>query len=120
MAHTLCLDGLLSQQLVASLELAEELVVQVVSVGQDDERGIIHRRMENDLTGEEEHRKTLARPLGVPDDAASPVAVMTGRLDRRFDGPLDSVELVISGQDFIDLVTVGVVLEDDEVLEQPK
>ena len=55
-------------------ERAEELVVQVVAVGDDDQRRVLHRRVEDDAAGVERHRQALARALGVPDDADAPVA----------------------------------------------
>ena len=68
------LHGLLPQQLMAAGERAEELVVQVVPVGDDDQRRILHRRMQHDPPGVERHRQALARTLRVPDHADAPVA----------------------------------------------
>ena len=43
----------LPQQFVAAREGAEELVVQVVAVGEDDDRRVLHRRMQNQPPGVE-------------------------------------------------------------------
>jgi predicted dinucleotide-utilizing enzyme len=42
------LDRILSQQVATAGEGAEELVVQVVSVGDDDDRRVHHRRIEDE------------------------------------------------------------------------
>ena len=63
------LGRLLPQQLLAGGERAEELVVEVVAVGEDDECRVGHRRVRDDLAGVEGHRQALAAALGVPDDA---------------------------------------------------
>ena len=68
-------------------EGTEELVVQVVAVGDDDYGGIFHRRVADDFAGVEHHGEALARALGMPDDAGAAIAeascVLGGRL---FDG----------------------------------
>ena len=43
------LHRLLPQQFVAARERAEELVVEVVAVGEHDERRVLHRRMQDHL-----------------------------------------------------------------------
>jgi hypothetical protein len=63
----------LSQQLFAERERVEKLVVQIVAVGEHDERGILHRRVLHDFPGVKHHRKTFATTLRVPDDARAPV-----------------------------------------------
>ena len=77
----------LAQQVGAAREGAEELVVEVVAVGQHDDGGILHRRLADDAPGVEGHGQTLARPLRVPDDADSPVARRSARLAARFVAP---------------------------------
>ncbi len=64
----------LAQHFVAALELAEELVVQVVAVGQQHQCRILHRRMPHDARGVEQHGKALAATLRVPDHARAAVA----------------------------------------------
>src|SRR5205814_10420265 len=59
---------------MAALELAEELVVQVVSICEENQRRIFHRWVLDDAPGVEEHRETLAGTLRVPDDADTTVA----------------------------------------------
>jgi len=49
------LYGGLAQQLLAGSEGAVELVVEIVAVGNDHQRGIAHRRMPDDLAGVEHH-----------------------------------------------------------------
>jgi hypothetical protein len=41
----------LSQDFVATLELTKELIVQVVLIGQENQRRILHRRLFNDAAG---------------------------------------------------------------------
>ncbi len=68
-ARSLRLLGLLAQELLAAGECAEELLVEVVAVGDDDERRVLHLRMQHDASGVEGHGEALARALRVPDDA---------------------------------------------------
>ena len=70
----------LAQQVVAAREGAEELVVEVVAVGEDDDRRVLHRRVQDDAAGVERHRQALARALRVPDHADAPVARLAARL----------------------------------------
>ncbi len=63
---------------LAAREGAEELVVQVVAVGEDDERRVLHRRLLDELAGVEGHREALAAALRVPDDADAAVALGDG------------------------------------------
>ena len=67
---------LLPQQFVATRERAEKLVVQVVPVGEQDKRRILHRRFQHQPPGVESHGERLARTLRMPDHAHAPV---TGR-----------------------------------------
>jgi hypothetical protein len=128
----------LPQQVAAAGEGAEELVVEVVAVRDDDDRRVRHGRVQDDPAGVEGHRQALARALGVPDDADTPVARLAPvgafrperpprlggdagprRLrgaQRLFDGDADGVELVVARHLLDDLRAV--VLEDDEVAHQ--
>ena len=138
---TVGLHGRLAEDFVAALKLPKELIVEIVAVGEDDERRVLHHRVPHDACGVEEHRKTLPRTLRVPDDtgaavalfaavhAAGPVSALlfrdgTGQRGHAagahgfLDGGVDGVELVVAGNDLVQPVTLGVFLEDDEVLEQ--
>ena len=64
----------LAEQVLAAREGAEELVVEVVAVGQDDDGRVLHRRLARDRAGVEGHRQALARALRVPHDADAAVA----------------------------------------------
>ena len=68
------LHRLLAQQLVAAAEGAEELVVQVVAVGDDHQRRVLHGRVQDHPPGVKGHGQALARALGVPDHADALVA----------------------------------------------
>ena len=103
---------------MAALELAEKLVVQIVAIRQGDNRGIIHRRVEDDLPGVEEHRKAFARSLRVPDHAAAPVAAGPGSLDSRFYRLLDGMILMITAENLDNLAAVCVLLENDKMPQQ--
>ena len=59
---------------VATLELAEELIVEIVAVCEENQRRVFHRRVLDDAAGIEEHRQTLARPLRVPNDTDAAIA----------------------------------------------
>jgi len=64
----------LAQELPAAGKGGEELVVQVVAVGEDDQRRVSHRRLADDAPRVESHGQALARALRVPDHADAPVA----------------------------------------------
>ena len=64
----------LAQQIFVQREVVEELVVQIVAVGQHDDRGILHAGVLDDLARVERHGQALAGALRVPDHADAPVA----------------------------------------------
>ena len=126
----------LAQEVPAEGEGAEELVVEVVAVGQHDHGGVGHGRLADDAPGVEGHGQALARALGVPDDADPPVARRAARLPaaarltgamrhagefRRaqslVDRGLHGVELVIA-RHLLDERAAAVILEHDEVADQ--
>ena len=130
----------LSQQVLAAGEGTEQLVVEVVAVGQHDDGGVVHRRFPDDAPGIEGHGQALARPLRVPDDADTPVARFAARLSAGFvtarrlgnarhfplqlrstqslgDGRLHCVELVVA-RHLLHQGAAAVVLEYDEVAQQ--
>ena len=104
-----CLHRCLAQEGRAPGELTEQLVVEVVPVGDDHDRGAVDALLEH--VGEEDHRERLTRALRVPEDADSSVARY------RFHGALRGLVhpevLVVRGENLNDLL-VGVV-EADEV-----
>ena len=61
------LDRILSEEVAAAGEDAEELPVQVVAVSEDDDGRVLHRGVVDDPARVEGHRQALARALGVPD-----------------------------------------------------
>ena len=100
----------------------------------------MHGRLADDAPGIEGHRQAFARPLGVPDDADTPVAGLAARLAAGFvaarslghahrfllklhgaqslgHGCSNGVELVIA-RHLLDQRTAAVVLEHDEVAQQ--
>jgi MFS superfamily sulfate permease-like transporter len=56
----------LTQELMASLELPKELIVQIVPIHEDHQRRIFHRWFANDASGIEQHEEALARTLHLP------------------------------------------------------
>ena len=68
------LHRLLADQLVATGKSAEELIVEVVAVGDDDERWVGHVGVKDDPPGVERHRQALARSLRVPHHTHASVA----------------------------------------------
>ena len=129
------LDGRLAEEVATAREGREELVVEVVPIGQHDDGGVRHRRLADDAPGVEGHGEALARALGVPDDSDAPVARLPARLasglvppaflpqpllgraqglgDRR----LDRVELVVA-RHLLREPARAIVLEHDEVAEE--
>ncbi len=136
------LDRVLSQEVPAAAEDGEELAVQLVAVGEDDDGGVLHSGLADDATRVEDHREALARALRVPDDADAPVAGSPSglapclvpafllsdgcSLDARrsqslFYRHIDGVKLVVAGYVLGEL-PAPFVLEYDEVaheLEEP-
>ena len=110
-----CMRGL-AQQVLAHAEGAEQLVVQIVAVGQHHQRRVLHRRVLDDLARIERHQQALARALRVPDDARLAVATRRGRCKRACHRLPHGVELVIAREDFDDIASR--VAEDDEILHQ--
>ena len=68
------LCGRLAQQIAAAREGAEWLVVEIIPIRQHDNGQVRHRRLADDAPGVEGHGEALARSLGVPDDADTPIA----------------------------------------------
>ena len=60
---------------MAEAEGREKLVVEIVAVGEDEERRIGEFRRPHGKAGEEGHEIALARALRMPDDADLAVAV---------------------------------------------
>ena len=55
-------------------EGAEELIVQVVAVGDDHDGGVLHGGMQDDAPGIKGHGQAFAGALGMPDHADAMVA----------------------------------------------
>lgn len=90
------LDGGLAKEVFAVGELAVELFVEVVSVGDDQDGGIFEGGLEEFCV--EDHGEGFAAALGVPEDAAFSVGVCCGFCG--FDGFSDGEVLVVGGEDF--------------------
>ena len=129
----------MSENIAAPLELPEKLVIKVVSVGQNDERRVLHRVFANHASRKEQHRETLPTSLRVPDHSrpsiprfstvhpARPIRalfVANTRLgqpagsNRFFHRCIHCVELVITRDDFVNGSRIRVFFKDDEMLEQ--
>jgi hypothetical protein len=80
MGTALGLGRRLPQQVLAARKRAEELVIEVVPVGQHDDRRVLHRRFAHDPASVERHGQALARPLRVPDDADAAIAGLAAAL----------------------------------------
>ena len=106
----------LAQEFLPAREDVEQLIVEVVAVGQHDQRRVRQRRMLNDLAGVEQHRQALAAALRVPDHPDAAVALDPGRRDGVIHRLVDGVILVIGGDLLGDGCAVG--LEDDEIADQ--
>ena len=106
----------LTKEVLARGESAEELIVEVVAVGDDDDGGVLHRRVGDDLSRVEGHDEALAGALGMPDHADAPVALGARSGDRTLDRVAHGMELVIPGHDLDQ--TRARVLEHGEVADQ--
>ena len=130
----------LPQDLVAPLELAEKLVVQVVAVRQHHQRRVLHGRMPHDLPRVEQHGKALAAALRMPHHARPAVARLpavhaprpigprrlahrahpahAARPDRLRHRRVHRVVLVVARDDLVQPIAFGVLFEHDEIPQQ--
>jgi len=116
------LHRLIAQQVLRQREDAEQLAVQIIAVGDDDDGWVLHRRVLHHLCGKAGHGDALAAALGMPNDAAPSfcflVAIGTGSSHDAIDRGTHRMELVIAG----DLLhQCAVILKQDEeaqVVEQ--
>lgn len=112
------LYGLFAQEILRQREHAEELAVEVVAVGDDDDGRILHRRVLHHAGGKAGHGDALAAALGMPDHAALVSAAGARCGNDAVDGGAHGMELVVAG-DLLD--QRAVVLEQHEkaqVVEQ--
>src|SRR5207248_3094047 len=77
MLATFCLYRFLSQQLVTTRKRPEELIIEIIPVGDDDDGWIFHRRLEHEPSRIKRHAERFARALGVPDYAHATVVFFT-------------------------------------------
>jgi len=114
------LDRALAQQALGHREGAEELVVEIVAVGEHDDRRVLHARVEDQLPRVEDHRQALAGALGVPDDTDASIATLARGARRLFDRAPDRVELMVGGHLLLHLRAgrPALVLESDEALDE--
>ena len=119
----------LAEDLSTALKLPVELIIEVVAIGEHDERRVLHRRVADDAGGVEKHRKALPAPLRVPHHPGAPIAQLStarrpvGRSqatgsDRLANSRADGVKLVVAGDDLMKGPGVGVFVEDHKVLEE--
>ena len=104
--------GRLAQEVLATGELAVELVVQIVAVGDDHNGGALQCRLQ--VMGIKHHRQGLTAALGMPEHAA--LAVGDGGVLGGFDSLLYCKILVVACQDLKGIGPVHIkankVLED--------
>ena len=101
----------LTQEVLAAAELSEELVVEVLAVGDHDERTF--GEVLDEEVGKEHHAQRLARALRMPEDAN--LAIARHGLLGALQGLAYGIILVIGGEDLADVSFVAV--EADEVAE---
>ena len=75
--------------------LRKELVVQVVTVGDEHEGGVFHAPIPHGFCGVEDHLEALARALGVPHHPAAPVPCRGCRLHGGGHGRVNGPVLVV-------------------------
>ena len=131
----------LAQELAAAGEGAEQLVVEVVAVGEHHDGGVRHLGCEDHPAGVERHGQALARALGVPDHADAAVALGAARqraglvvaaflgrarsvgglgggsAQRLLQRHVDGVELVVA-RHLLDELPAAQILEHDEVAHE--
>jgi len=90
-----------------------DLRIQVISIGEHEESEVASE-LAMDFAGEHHHGIALSCALGVPEDPQ--LSMQLFALTDRFNGPVDSEELVIFGQDLLRLAPG--LIEEYEVLQQ--
>src|SRR5215831_10697351 len=131
------LHRFLSEEIAAARKGREQLVVEIIAVGDHDDGRVFHRRVQDQPPGVEGHRQALARALRVPDDAdplvprfaAEAVAreIGSGRFlglrreiggaQRLLDRDIGRVELVIS-RDLFGERAAAEILEHNEMADE--
>ena len=117
----------------------KELLIQVVAVGDNDQRRVVHRLGQDQFTGIEDHGETLTAALSVPDHAGPLIAFglagdggqairfrflahHLGRISRRAqgrgNGAVDGIILMVGG-DLLDRL-VAALFKDDEMANEIK
>ena len=89
----------MTDQVAAHGEGAEQLIVQVVAVGHDNDGRVLQFRSSNQLARVERHEKALAGTLSVPDHAHLAVAFGRDGTHRAFHGVAHGVILMIARND---------------------
>ena len=112
MAPAFGLDGGLPQKRFGLCKGGKKLVVKVVPVGYNDDGRVVHGQ--HKFAGVENHKKALARPLGMPYYAYLPVAVFGDRPPGTIYRLVHRVVLVVPRQYFYRFPAVG--LEQYKVL----
>lgn len=89
------LDRILAQQIAAAPEGSEQLVVQIVAIGQDHQGRVLQLGQMHDAAGQKCHQERFAGALRVPDHTALAIKV-PGRQDRPH-RLTDGMKLMIAG-----------------------
>src|SRR6266481_480188 len=108
--------GRLAQQVLAAGEGAEELAIEVDSVGEHHQGGVFHLWVLDQLAGIENHGETFAAALRMPDHAGAAVAANGRGFDRAFHGFIDGMKLVVTSHFFVELTAI--VLKDNEIADE--
>ena len=69
------LPGGMADKIAAHRERSEQLVIEIVSVGDYHNGRVLHHRVGDDLSGVERHEQALSGALCVPDYADAPVTL---------------------------------------------
>jgi hypothetical protein len=116
------LHRLFAQQVLRQREHAEQLAVEVVAVGDDDDGRVFHRHVLHHAGGEAGHRDALAAALGVPHHAALAAgerrAVGSRRGHHLADRRAHRVELVVAGDLLHQPAIVFEQHEEAQIVEQ--
>ena len=97
---TLRLYRRLPNQIMAHGERGKELIIKIIAVGKNHNRGILHGGMQDEPPGIKSHEQTLSRSLRMPDDPCALIALRQRRLYRTIHGMANGMELMIPRQNF--------------------
>ena len=115
---TRCLPGGFTQQVSRPSEHPEQLPIQILTVGDDHQGGVLQAWIPQQHPSQTRHLDALASALGVPDHPTLLVAIRAAGFHHPLNGRTNGVELVVGGDLLDDLPVVLKQAEGAHELQQ--